>query len=186
FTVPAALGMMTLVPLLADWRLTTRGWGVAFGGAGVLAIVFAIVAGLQPAYSAAAPQRLPITLVDNHVENKALWVAETSWRNPISVWLGAFGDETLPQSLRAAASFSAKTGFAYPLGLVRGFSAPAGSTRFTPPSVTIDNRPDGANRHLVLTLNGSQRANRMVVVLPKEARVQWAEIGGQRQVMAKT
>ncbi len=165
-TVSAAFGTMVLIPLIASRRLSDTAWLATFAGAGVLAIVVAVVAGTQPAFSAVAPQRLNIVLVDDHIANKSLWVAQTQ--------------APLPQAVRAMASFSAKPEMAYALAFGPTYAAPAGVTRYAPPSATIDNKPDGNSRRIVLSLHGSDDAHEMLLAVPKDAALNWVEIGGQR------
>jgi hypothetical protein len=172
FTVPAAFGVMTLIPLAASSRLSRSAWLAISGTAGALATIFAIVAGTQPAYSATQPQRLSITFVDDHIANKASWAAETTAK--------------LPPSLRNAANFSAKPERAYPMSFGLAYVAPAGAARFTPPSATIVTTSEGNGRRATLTLQGSTAANRMVLVVPNGSNLSWAEIGGQRFNVAKT
>jgi hypothetical protein len=165
-TVPAAFGLMTLVPLIAARRMSRLDWLVAAGSTGVLALILAVVAGTRPAFSAVAPQRLSVMLVDDHIANKALWIAQTQ--------------APLPRAVRAAASFSAKPEIPYAIAFQPVYVAPSGNPRFTPPTVTIDNKPDGNRRRVVLSLNGSEAAEQILIAVPKEAKLDWVEIGGQR------
>ncbi|HEV2682525.1 MAG TPA: M20/M25/M40 family metallo-hydrolase, partial [Rhodanobacter sp.] len=68
FTIPAALGLVVIVPLIAP-----PGWLRLAGASAIAAFVCAIVAGLEPAYSTIAPQRLDIDFVDDHIVDKATW-----------------------------------------------------------------------------------------------------------------
>jgi hypothetical protein len=166
FTVPAAFGAMTLLPLLAARPLSRERWLRALGAIGALAILAAAAAGLQPAFSARAPQRLSIDFVDDHDAKQAKWVAETI--------------APLPASLRAAMpSFAHKPEPISPLLRGAAFSAPAGALRFALPAATIASKPQGAGRVVTLTLHASSNANRVVVVVPKDAALTHAEIYGK-------
>jgi hypothetical protein len=163
FTIPAAFGAMTLVPLLAARPLSGARWTRALGAIGALAIVVAVAAGLQPAFSARAPQRLDIDFVDDHDVKQAKWVAET----------GA----TLPPGLRAAMpSFSHAPEPISPLLRQAAYSARAGALRFAVPAATIASKPQGRGRVVTLTLHASSNANRVVVVVPKDAALTHAQI----------
>jgi hypothetical protein len=167
FTVPAAFAVITLLPLAPSASRLARGaWGGMFVGAAVVALVIAVVAGTQPAYSAVAPQRLDITLIDDHIGNKAVWIADT--RGP------------LPPSVRAAAPFSAKPGKAYSTSYGLDWFAPAGAPRYLPPTATIATAPDGDGRRATLTLHGSNQTNEMALEVPNAAGLKWFEIGGIR------
>jgi hypothetical protein len=162
-TTSASFAAMTLLPLLAARRFDPRPWLLAGGGALIVALVVAVVAGTQPAYSERAPQRLAIALLDDHATGKAQWVALTQAK--------------LPSTLRAAAAFSAKPEKAYVFGPV--YVAPAGAARFTPPSALIDNKPDGDKRRITLSLQGTSAANQMVLLIPGKAHLRSIEIDGQ-------
>ena len=155
FTVPAAMGAMTLLPLLAARPPSRRASVITLSVATAGAIVLAVVAGLMPAYSATAPQRLNIDFVDDHDAKQAKWVAET----------GA----PLPASLRATMPFSSDAAAISPLLRQPGYSAPAGDLRFALPAATVVSRPTGQGRIVTLTLHSSTNANRVVVVVPKDA-----------------
>jgi hypothetical protein len=162
FTIPAAFGVMALIPLVT---VAGRSWTMAWGGAAALAFVVAIVAGTQPAFSAITPQRLNITLVDNHIDNKALWVAETG--------------SPLPPSVQAAAKWSDTKVKAYPLAFGLDWVAPAGPPRFAPPSATVETRPKGKGRKVLLTLIGSPASQQMMVIVPNGSGLTAATLGDQ-------
>jgi len=110
FTLPAAMGLIALLPLLK----ARRGQAVLCGA---LALMAAIAAGFVPAYDAAHPQRLNLLYVEDG--RQAYWLAST-------------GDR-LPPALRAAAHFSASP----ENRIERGFAAPAGTPQFTAPSAQV-------------------------------------------------
>lgn len=147
FTATAAFGLIAVLPLLK-----TSGWGFSLAGALVLALGFAVFAGLQPAYSVASPLRLNIRYVEQ--DGKASWLAD-----PV---------EKLPADLRAAADFSAT-----PVRLAgRGYVAPAGTTRFPPPAATVSR-----NGHDV-TIDINAPGDAVGLLVPKEAQMQSLTLGG--------
>jgi hypothetical protein len=170
FTVPLAFGTMTLLPLLAARPLSYRLWlttASVFAGA---AVIVAIAAGLQLPYSTIAPQRLNINFVDDHVTNKSLWTVDTP--------------APLPKALRAAMPFSDKPERATPVTFQPSYVAPAGATRFAAPTATVASTANGAGRRVTLTLQGSDAANRMFVVVPKDAGLSVIAIEGKTFVPA--
>jgi hypothetical protein len=165
FTVPAAFGAMTLLPLLAARPLHRRTWLITSSALATGAVAAAIVAGLQPAYSSYAPQHLNINLVDDHVAGRSLWAIDTS--------------APLPKSFRAVAQFSDRPERASPVTFQSSYVAPAGATRFPAPTATMTTTPDGAGRQVTLALHGSDRANRMFVVVPNGAGLTRIAIDGK-------
>ncbi|MEI9993245.1 MAG: M20/M25/M40 family metallo-hydrolase [Rhizomicrobium sp.] len=159
-TVTMAFAALPLLPLLAP-RPPQRCAAVT----AVAGLVLAVIAGLHPAYSVRQPERLNLSFVDDHIAGKAVWAADPA---------GA-----LPASLRAAMPFSAARRQAMPLSFTNAYAAPAGATRYAAPSAAIASRPDGAGRRVTLALHGSALANRMVVVVPKDAGLLRAEIDGK-------
>jgi hypothetical protein len=135
------------------------------------ALAAAIVAGLQPAYSVIAPQRLAINFVDDHVAGKALWAIDTQG--------------LLPKPVRDAVPFSDKPERASPLSFRPSYVAPAGATRFVAPTAAVSNASQGAGRRVTLALRGSEQANQMLVVVPKAAGLTKAMIDGKTFVPAK-
>jgi hypothetical protein len=162
FTIPAAFGAMTLIPLAGTLSRTAclRLSGVA----AVAALLVAVLAGLQPAYSPLKPQRLNVNYVDDHVANRGIWAVDT----------GA----PLPQAIRGAAHFGDKPEMAYPSAFQPSYVAPAGATRFTAPTATASSELFGAGRTITLKLHASDAANRVVVLVPKDAGLAGAEIDG--------
>lgn len=162
FTIPAAFGAMTLIPL--SRTLSRASWLRISGVGAAVAVVLAIGAGFQPAYSKIKPQRLNITFVDDHIANKALWSAETS--------------APLPLPLRAAAPFGDKPEFASPVAFQPSYVAPAGKPRFGVPTADVSSENFGAGRIVTLRLLGSDMADRLVIVVPKDSGLATAEIDG--------
>jgi hypothetical protein len=112
FTVSAGFGLLALLPLL---RAGLSGFSCV--ASLILAVVLAVAAGFQPAYSERAPERLNLRYAE--MEGKAFWLADPVAR--------------LPPGLRAAAAFSASP---QQMGEVGGFYvAPAGRAHFPAPHV---------------------------------------------------
>ncbi len=164
-TITFAFGAMTLLPLLAAHPLGRDTWQWTIAAVSAAALIAAVVAGLQPAYSTIAPQRLNINFVDDHVTNKAAWGLET----------GA----PIPASFRAARPFSEKPEQVTPLARQGMYLAPAGDTRFDAPSADAVIAPQGKGRTITLTVHASDRANRVVVVVPKSASLTRIDFRGQ-------
>jgi len=147
FTATAAFGLIAVLPLLK-----TPAWGFSLAAALLLAVGLAVTAGLQPAFSTSAPQRLNIRYVEQ--DGKASWLAD-----PV---------EKLPADLRAAADFSAA-----PQRLVEyGYVAPAGTAQFPPPAATVSR--NGAD----VTLDFNAPGDALGVLVPKEAQMQSLTLGG--------
>ncbi len=168
-TVPMAFGAMTLLPLMANRPLSRAATWRAIAALGTAALVFSVVAGLVPAFSKADPQRLNIAFIDDHIAGKGEWAVETGAALPAVYEHLHFA--------RAAAS-------SVPLLRQTAYVAPAGATRFAVPSATVSSRPDGAGRAVTIVLRGSPEADRMAVVVPKEAGLLRAAMGGRRFLSA--
>ena len=145
FTVTAALG---LLPLLK----AREGWGLALGISLTAALVFAVVAGFQPAFSATAPQRLNIKYGEQ--AGKGFWLAGASNR--------------LPPALRAAAPFSDK-----PQRMVElAYVAPAGAARHAPPRAISTRAGDDVSLQL------QAPGDSVMLLVPQEARLQSITLDG--------
>ena len=147
FTASAALGLIAILPLLRE----ARGLGVSCVVSIAAALVLAAVAGLVPAYSAAAPERLNLRYVER--DGKAWWIADPVQR--------------LPDALRAAAQFS-DTVERLP---VTGYVAPSGMARLPTPSARVTRR----GNDVTLDLNAPGGVN---LLLPRRARLRSVTIGG--------
>ncbi|HUO90156.1 MAG TPA: M20/M25/M40 family metallo-hydrolase [Rhizomicrobium sp.] len=165
FTVPAAFGAMTLLPLLAARPLPRSAWLLGSVGAVALALGFAVTAGLQPPFSSWQPQRLNIVFVDDHVANKGQWAVQTV--------------APVPAPLRAIMPFSAQPADVTPLVFQKMYVAPAAATRFNPPSADAVIVPNGAGRIVTLRLHASAHADRVVIVVPKDAGLARVELRGK-------
>ena len=152
FTLPAAMGLFTLLPLLR-WR---RAQALLCGG---LSLLLAIAASLVPAFDTQHPQRLNFRYVES--DGRAFWLAD-----PV---------KPLPRTVRAAAAFSEK-----PVPISgdkdrRGYIAPAGAPRFAPPTASVERN----GRDVTLKLAGSSAADGMVLTIPVEAALVGVAIDGK-------
>jgi len=166
FTVPVAFGVLPLLPLLAARPLKRLDRNGVLTALATAALAFAITAGLVPAYSEAAPQRLNIDFVDDHIAHKAEWAIETGARLP-----AVFRRYSNP-------AFSKDSQPISPLLRQPAYVMPAGATRFAEPTVTATAASTSTSRTVTLTLHGSPDANRIVLVVPKEEGLLRAEIEG--------
>jgi hypothetical protein len=138
FMVSAGFGLLALLPLLQPARSK---WPCLVSL--LAALVLAVVAGFQPAYSDKAPERLNLRYAE--MDGKAFWLAD-----PVS---------RLPASLRTAADFSASPQSLADLG---GFYiASAGRAQFPVPHVTL-HREGGE-----VTLNIDAPGSGFILLLPK-------------------
>jgi hypothetical protein len=148
FTASAAFGLIAVLPLLRK----VRGKGLSLAVSLAAALVLAVVAGLQPAYSVTAPERLNLRYVER--DGKAWWVAD-----PV---------RHLPQALRAAAHFSESVQHLP----VTGYTAPAGTARFPAPNAR-------ATRHgNNVTFEMDAPGNGVTLLLPRQAQLRSLTIVG--------
>ena len=148
FTLTAAFGLMALLPLLRP--AAQLRW--AAGASLVLALVLAVVAGLEPAFSDRAPERLNLRYVEE--DGKAWWLADPVVR--------------LPQALKATAHFSDR-----PEQRIQfGYAAPAGAAQFPAPSAAVSRSGD------TVTLNLNAAGDGVVLVVPKDAGLKAVKLGG--------
>jgi hypothetical protein len=144
FTIPVALGLTALLPLMAAQKM-----GEGAQRASVLVSLFAalaaaVIAGFQPAYSINQPERLNLRYVQK--DGQAWWLAD-----PVT---------QLPASLRTAAAFSMTPQVAVAW---RGYVASAGALSQLPaPSATVAR----AGNSVTLDLHGSQAADGMSLIVP--------------------
>jgi hypothetical protein len=162
FTVPFALALSTLVPLLARFEMPRLSWASLTAALFVGAIFAAVVQGFEPAYSKASAQRLNITYVQGRT--RAYWAVDAA--------------APMPTALRAVAQFSQ-----WPERLVpempRAYVAPAGAGRFPLPTATVIARPPaGGTRRVTLLFHGSESSNQMYLAIPKAARLEAIDING--------
>ncbi|HSC19740.1 MAG TPA: hypothetical protein VLC74_12595, partial [Rhizomicrobium sp.] len=178
FTVPAAFGLMTLVPLLAaDPLRGPRVWANTTLVFLLLALAAAVLAGLRPAYSKASPQRVNLTYFENDTQ-RARWIAETAWK--------ATATEPIPKQLERGGGLHFDPD-AYPgLGLGSAYVGDAGTPRYPLPSVTIaGDRNDAGARIVSLLLHGSAQTSTMSLRIPKEAKLRAIRIRSENVVVPK-
>lgn len=153
FTLTAAFGLLALLPLLRpaahSVAHSAAHWRWVSGALLALAVVLAVVAGLEPAFSDRAPERLNLRYVEE--DGKAWWLAD-----PV---------RKLPASLRAAASFE-------PSSPGMPDRAPAGKARFTPPSAAIQRN----GKDVVLDL--AAEGDGIALMLPRNAKIASITVGG--------
>jgi hypothetical protein len=143
FMVSAGFGLLALLPLLQT-ATSKRSCLVSL----LAALVLAVAAGFEPAYSDKAPERLNLRYAE--MDGKAFWLAD-----PVS---------RLPASLRAAADFSASPQAVADFG---GFYiAPAGRARSPAPHITA-HRNDGD-----VTLDIDAPGDGFILLLPKSVQSQ--------------
>ncbi len=171
FTVPAALGLLGVMPLLA----ATRGSGAvgerasgssagATAASAALAVTAAAAAGLLPPFSAASPQRLNLIYFQNR--GAAQWVADTSFKGGPAA--------RLPRSLLKAGRFQlARTTLQLPSSGPE-YVADAGTGRFPLPTATVVLTPSA-----IVQLHGSENADAMMLFIPSSAGVRSVDLGGQ-------
>lgn len=171
FTIPAAFGLMTLVPLLAAESLRSRVWANSTAACLIAAVVGAAVAGLLPSYSIASPQRLNLIYFESS-QRPARWIAETAWK--------ATATEPIPAQLKNAGHFRFDPD-AYPgLGLGSAYVADAGPPRYAQPQVTLaGDRKEGGSRIVSLVMRGSAETGAMSLRLPAAAKLQAIRIRGE-------
>lgn len=174
FTVPAALALTALLPLMTGSARSSSGsWGAILSASAALAA--AVVAGLLPAYSAADPQRLNLLYVQD--PRAAHWVAAASPYDP--------GIPGLPRALGRSAHFRLETLADAVAGVGRAYVADAGTPRLIGPTAQLLPAPqaDDAGRSLnrgVIALHGSDETDAMALYIPGALRLRSIEIGGQR------
>jgi hypothetical protein len=163
FTVPFALALAALIPILSRFALPRPVWltstAVLFGAA----IVAAIVQGFLPTFSDVAPQRLSLTYVQDRT--RAQWALDAA--------------APIPMAMRAVASFSAKPQRMSDFWGAPSYLAPAGLPRFPAPAATVIARPPSNGlRRITVNLHGSNEAVQMYVAIPRAAGLRFIDVGG--------
>jgi hypothetical protein len=172
FTIPAAFGLMTLVPVLAS--PPGRGWRWSAVTFAVVSVVCAIAAGFQPSYSKESPQRINITYFE-HPDAPAHWIADTSWK--------AVGTEPLPPELTKAGFVHDDDAYS-PLGFGDAYAMPAGAPRYPLPSYkVVSDRKSGNTRVVTIEIDGSPKVNGVLVQIPKDASLRALDMRGQHLVV---
>jgi hypothetical protein len=165
FTVPVAFAVLPLIPVVAQHPLSRRVWSIMCVAAAVCAVAGAVVSGTRPPFSAAAPQRLNISFVDDHITGRALWAADP--QGP------------LPQAVRGAAPFSSAREPHSFLPHLGGHTASAGEVRFAPPSLAVVAAADDGNtRRIRVQLEGAREAHSLTLIVPTASHLRNVEIGG--------
>jgi hypothetical protein len=162
FTVPFAVALSTLVPLISRCALPRLLWLACTAALFGFAILAAAVQGFEPTFSLVAPERLSITYVQDRAG--AEWAAD------------AFAP--VPKAMQAVVPFSARpqriSDIAAP-----SYVAPAGEPRFVPPGATVIARPAvGGRRRVTINLQGSKETAQIYVTIPKGAGLKTIDIGG--------
>jgi hypothetical protein len=181
FTLSVALGLTTLLPLMATAVPAPLRRGSALvAGAG--ALLCAVVAGLQPTYSAAAPERLDLLYFENQgsfaSQGNAHWIADSAWNGQPST--------SLPRALQQAAGFQSQP-LALP-GLTRtaGFVALAGAPQLPLPRGELQNENPRASANgesqVTIRLLGSANTDEMALYIPPGLALHALDIRGQHLV----
>jgi len=160
FMIPAALGVVAIIPLLAIEPLMRNTRRLYMSLCFLIAVAAAAAAGLIPSYSEAAPQRLNLNYVEDHVRNRAIWAADA----------GA----PLPDSLAASAKFSATPEQAFPVAFQKAYIAPAGNFEFPVPTASASTT---SSHRVAIALQGTDNATQMFLVIPKTADLKTVQIG---------
>lgn len=162
FTVPFALALSTLVPLLAHYAPSRLAWGSLTAILFVAAICAAVAQGFEPAYSRTSAQRLNITYLEG--QSRAYWAVGTS--------------APMPAAMRAVAPFSKQPERLVPQ-LPAAYIAHAGAPRFALPNATIIARPAvNGRRRITLLFHGSEATDQMYLIVPKAVRLKAIDIEG--------
>ncbi len=150
FMAAAGFALVALSPVLA--KAPPRALTISFGVSLLLALGLAVAAGLQPAFSAAAPEPLNIRYVETG--GKGWWLAD-----PVA---------HLPATLRAAARFSVlpehKAGF--------GYVAPADAAHLPVPEANVARDGDR------VTLDVHSQGDGFELAVPKEAELKALRVNG--------
>lgn len=163
FTLTAAFAAMTLTPLLDARAMRRSVWLGCIAVSLAAALIAAIIAGFQPAYSRTMAQRLSIRYVEDSTTKKQKWSIDAT--------------APVPPSLRKAADFSAEPHPVFPGPFPATYNAPvAGSPQFRTPASSLVSDTAGPNgRRLTVMLRGPN-ADVMVLRIPKEAHVRHIDL----------
>jgi hypothetical protein len=162
FTLPFAIALSAMVPLLACFSLPRTLWAAATAVFFAGAICAAVVQGLLPSFSTTAAQRLSISYVENR--ERAFWTVDAM--------------APVPPAMRAAAAFSPQPRqmlTAFP----RVYAVPAGNPRFSVPDATIvATPPTNGVRRVTLLFHGSDAADQMHLIIPRAATLKAVDLQG--------
>ena len=146
-------------------------WNVSVAVSAGAAIVLAMIAGLEPAYSKLSPQRVNLVYFENG-KGPAHFLADTSWKG--------VGLEPIPAGLMKAGPFKADPNAWQGLQTNSAYVASAGDPRFPLPTARVlYDRNHGGARHVEIAIDGSSDANGMVVSIPKDAKLTAVDLRGQ-------
>lgn len=175
FTIPAAFGLLSVVPLLSARWISRRAWGATVLFCAILSVSFAVAAGLQPTYRPKSPQRVNLIYFEN-AKGDTRWIADTSWK--------VNGTEPIPPTLMKAGGLK-KSSDAYPgLGIESAFAAPAGAPLYAlPTGAVVAGVSPGATRKVTIALHGSADTDAMVMIIPAAAMLEAIDIRGQHLVV---
>lgn len=175
FTITAALGFSTLVPLLAARPMSPRGARLSILGAMAGAFVAAAVAGWLPAYSAQSPER--IDLIYYETPGAARWIADSSWR--------LRRPEPIPASLLAAGHLHRSDLNLPGLSFGAAYVSRSAPPRLPLPQalVTSAAASDTSQRAVTLQLHGSSDTDAMIIDIPPAAQLRSIDIGGEHLVV---
>lgn len=161
FTVPVAMGLAPLVPLLAANALPRRIWLTATGGMFVIGLGIAVLAGMQPSYSPKAPQRLSVDYIED--SNTSDWAVDAL--------------APVPPSMADVVKFSDKREMVLPFSWAGSYVAPAPNLHEQLPRVRVlSSQPAEGGRRVTLALEGSESANQMALILPRPAGLDSVDI----------
>jgi hypothetical protein len=152
FTLPAAMGLLTTLPLLR----AGRGQAMVCG---VLSLIAAIAAGFVPPFDPAHPQRLNFRYLEEG--GHASWVADPVRR--------------LPEAIRDIMPFSRTPQSMSGSATRRGYVSDAGAPRFAAPTAEISRNGVG----IVLKLHGSDAADAMTLTIPADAGLSGIALDGR-------
>ncbi|HEX4159654.1 MAG TPA: M20/M25/M40 family metallo-hydrolase [Rhizomicrobium sp.] len=153
FTVPFAIALSTIVPLLARFALPRGVWIAAMAVCFAGAVCAAFVQGLEPPFSTTVAQRLSISYVASR--ERAFWTVDAM--------------APVPAAMRNVAAFSPQARRVLP-AFPRVYAAPAGDPRFPVPDATVIARPPAKGvRRVTLLFHGSEAADQMFLIVPKAA-----------------
>jgi hypothetical protein len=172
FTVPAAFGLMTVVPLLVVRPLPRGSWDVMTAVFVVVSLGCAVLMGFHPAYSAQSPQRVNILYFEKG-QQPPHWIAASAWK--------AKGTEPVPASMMKAGKFRLDEDAYGGLGLGSAYVALAsGTPSFQMPSATLvsDTRA-GGSRVVHIVVHGSSDTSAMLFRIPKDAMLKRFSLRGQ-------
>ncbi|MGD0190417.1 MAG: M20/M25/M40 family metallo-hydrolase [Rhizomicrobium sp.] len=161
FTIPIAFGMSALLPLLAAHAMPWRAWLAAASLLFFASIGVAVFAGMQPAFSAMAPQRLNVTYVEDG--KRSLWALDAL--------------APVPAPMKQVASFSPTPEKLSPFAWSSSYVAPAPDLNIPLPTAhLLANRKTDDSRQVTLALKGSDDANQMALILTDPAAIKAIDI----------